>query len=102
MVKNYNTRLITPFVRVIEGEELFNFERVSKTPNMVFFYVCMAFSIGMTPNTQNRAYIPFYTLFLYRSRNQYTYQKRKRSQCLWLENDKIRIITPFVRFFDGI
>ena len=47
--KNDKIRLITPFVRFIEGLEWFNIEIVSKTPNMVFFYVCMAFIVGMTP-----------------------------------------------------
>ena len=38
-----------PFVRFIEGLERFNFKIVFKTPNMVFFYVSMASSVGMTP-----------------------------------------------------
>ena len=48
MVKNDKTRLLTQFVRFIEGVEGFNFKIVSKTPNMVFF-VSMAFSVRMTP-----------------------------------------------------
>ena len=50
-------------MRFIKGLELFNFEIVSKMPNMVFVYISMAFSMGMTPKQQNRAYLPFYTFF---------------------------------------
>ena len=29
-------------------------------------------------------------------------KKSKRFQCLWLENDKRRVNTPFVRFIEGV
>ena len=48
-LKNDRIRLITRFVRFIQGIEWFNFEIVSKTQNMVFFYVSMAFIVEMTP-----------------------------------------------------
>ena len=48
-MKNDKIRLIMPFVRFIKGVEWFNFELVSKTPNMMFFYVSMAISVEMTP-----------------------------------------------------
>ena len=82
-LKNDKTRLITPFVRFIEGVEWFNFEIVSKTPNMVFFcfygFYCMNDS-----QTRKIRHIYNFIHFLYIAIN-IPYKKRKRSQFLLLK-----------------
>ena len=55
-------------MRFIEGVEWFNFEIVSKTPNIVSFYVSMAFIVGMTSKHAKRSIYPFIH-FLYKTIN---------------------------------
>ena len=87
-------------MRFFEGVKLFNFEIVSKTPNMVFFYVSMAFSVGITHKLAKWAiFTLLYTFYVL----QLIYLKKsKRLQYLWLKNDKKRQTTPFVSFIEGV
>ena len=63
-----NTRLFTLFVRFIEGVELFNFEILSKTPNMMFFSVFIAFSVGITTKHEKRnIFTLLYTFYITQS-----------------------------------
>ena len=81
-------------MRFIQGLEWFNFEIVFKTPNVMFFYVSMVFSVGMAPKHAKKGIITLlYTFYVMQS----IYIKKQRLQCLWLKNYKIRLIAPFLR-----
>ena len=83
MVEKDKTRVMTSFLRFIEGVKLFNFEIVSKTTNMVFFYVSMAFSVGMTSKlAKDGIFTLLFTLYVMQSRY---LKKSKRSHCLRLK-----------------
>ena len=68
-------------MRFFEGVKLFNFEIVSKTPNMVFFYVSMAFSVGITPKLAKWAIFTFlYTFYVL----QLIYLKKKQKIAMFM------------------
>ena len=48
-LENDKPRLIKSFMRFFKGVEGFNLEMVSKTPNILFFYVSLAFGVKVTP-----------------------------------------------------
>ena len=80
-VKNDKIKVINPFVRFIEGVDRFNFEIVSKTPNMVFFYVSMAFSVGITPkHAKYGIYILLYSFHVLQS----IYLKKKQKIAMFI------------------
>ena len=67
---------------------------------MVFLYISMAFSLRITP--KHAKYGIFTLLYTFYVMQSIYLKKNKRSQCLWLENDKTRQITPFVRLIEGV
>ena len=68
--------------------------------NMVCFYNSMEYSAEITP--KHAKYVICTLLYIFYEIQSIYLKKSKRSQCLWLKNDKIRLLTPFLRFIEGI